>query len=139
MSDAVLKPVLKSYVATILLVTLAAGLVSLLVPTLPVPPALALPVLFVTAMEAGRKFALGTARALTRGERARFSGIAAGLQVGIGVLALGLLLATERQAIVAIHPLGIALVLALTAMGGFAITYAGLGFGATRALRKRAG
>ena len=50
MSDAVLTPVLKAYA----------------VPNLPVPPAVALPVLFITAMEAGRKFALGTARALRK-------------------------------------------------------------------------
>ena len=66
MSDAVLTPVLKAYAVMILLLTLAVGLVTALLPNLPVPPAIALPVLFITAMEAGRKFALGTARALRK-------------------------------------------------------------------------
>lgn len=136
MPDVSLTPFLKPYVVTILLVTLGVAVFYAAFPRLPSAPAIALPVVFITAMDAGRKFALVAGRAMLWQERLRFSAIAAALQVGLCLLAVALMLLTERQVIAAIHPSGILLVAALTGAVGFVPTFAGLGFGAARALRK---
>jgi hypothetical protein len=100
--------------------------------------AVAVPLVFFAAQTAGAKFAGLAARHMTGAEALRLAGIAAALQVGLGLVALIVSLLAERQQITTIHYGTILILGAATAVISLLVTLAGLRFGTFVDLRRQA-
>ncbi|MBA3909790.1 MAG: hypothetical protein C0524_07840 [Rhodobacter sp.] len=124
------------YLAMAALAVTLGGMVALFDPG--VASAIALPAAFLAAVTAGAKFAALAGRAMQRGEALRLAGIASALQVGVGVVGMGLAIMAEQQQIVTIHSGTILAILAAAAGISFLVTLAGLRFGAIAELRRLA-
>jgi predicted MFS family arabinose efflux permease len=121
------------YLAMAALGLFLCGLVALFDPG--IASAVALPVAFFAAQSAGTKFARQSRRSMQKNEALRLSGIAAALQVAVGIGGIFLGIVTASGEVIAVHYGTILAVLTAAAVLTVAVTLVGLRFGAAVALR----